>query len=67
LGQNVLYGDGHVDWNQNQFAGAAGDPIYVSNTFTANNPDYNQTSWSVDMATGVQAAKDSFLCPVAGQ
>jgi prepilin-type N-terminal cleavage/methylation domain-containing protein/prepilin-type processing-associated H-X9-DG protein len=67
LGQNVLYGDGHVDWNQNQFAGAAGDPIYVSNTFTANNPDYSGGTWKADGTVGPQAPKDSFLCPVAGQ
>ena len=66
LGQNVLYGDGHVDWNQNQFAGAGGDPIYVSNSFTANQPDYTGGSWKIDMATGVQGPKDSFLCPVGG-
>jgi prepilin-type N-terminal cleavage/methylation domain-containing protein/prepilin-type processing-associated H-X9-DG protein len=64
LGQNVLYGDGHVDWNQNQFAGAAGDPIYCANTFTANTPDYTGGSWVDDGATGPKGPKDSILYPI---
>jgi len=67
LGQNVLYGDGHVDWNQNQFAGASGDPIYVSNTFASNNPDYSGGSWKADGTAGPLPPKDIFLCPVAVQ
>lgn len=28
-GQNVLFGDGHVDWQMNVFAGVSGDNIYA--------------------------------------
>ena len=29
-GQNVLYGDGHVDWQQTALCGANGDNIYIN-------------------------------------
>jgi prepilin-type processing-associated H-X9-DG protein len=29
-GQNVLYGDGHVDWTHNPFCGVAADNIYTT-------------------------------------
>jgi prepilin-type N-terminal cleavage/methylation domain-containing protein/prepilin-type processing-associated H-X9-DG protein len=67
LGQNVLFGDGHVEFAQNQFAGAAQDPIYVGNTFTNGTPDFVGTSWKhvpdSDSPSGPQDVKDSYLMP----
>lgn len=72
LGQNVLFGDGHVEFSQNMFAGAALDPIFVANDFTNNTPDYTGGTWCHDTPsmTGTgsslgspHAPKDSFLLP----
>jgi len=63
-GQNVLYGDGHVDFNQNMFCGAAQDPIYVSNTASNNVPSFASGGWVINGSTGPQWAKDSCLMPV---
>jgi prepilin-type N-terminal cleavage/methylation domain-containing protein len=65
-GQNALYGDGHVDFNQNMFCGAAQDPIYVSNPATNNVPNFTGSTWAIDGIKGPQWAKDSCLMPVQG-
>jgi len=36
-GQNVLYGDGHVDWSQTPFCGHGGDNIYTFGPSNGNN------------------------------
>ena len=45
-GQNVLYGDGHVEWQQNPFVGVQRDNIYTAvSTVNAGNPtDYASLS-----------------------
>ena len=65
-GQNVLYGDGHVEWQNNQFAGYNQDPIYVSDTALTTAPgvpDLTGGSWLDDGSTGPQWAQDSILYP----
>jgi prepilin-type N-terminal cleavage/methylation domain-containing protein/prepilin-type processing-associated H-X9-DG protein len=62
-GQNVLYGDGHVDFNQNMFCGAAQDPIYCANAAINGVPDFANVK-QPDGTTGPLWAKDSVLMPV---
>jgi prepilin-type processing-associated H-X9-DG protein len=59
-GQNVLYGDGHVEWTSNPFVGPQRDNIYTQRTGTPNA--------TVDAAGNVAAQSpvdlnDSFLLP----
>ena len=70
LGQNVLFGDGHVDWNQNQFCGAGNDPIYVANAAdkaTGTSPDLGAQNgaWDCGGTKGAQWARDSILLPIS--
>ena len=63
-GQNVLYGDGHVTWNANPFAGRGQDNIFTSTT-SSGGPSVN---WPGD---GLPASMpfdgmDSAMVPVAG-
>jgi len=65
-GQNVLYGDGHVEWQNNQFCGYNQDPIYVANganSAAPSTPDLVGTSWANDGTTGPGWAYDSILYP----
>ena len=65
-GQNVLYGDGHVEWQNNQFCGYNQDPIYVSNGANASapsTPDLSGGTWKSDGVTGPQWGYDSILYP----
>jgi len=58
-GQNVLYGDGHVEWTNNCFVGVNRDNIYTRNTITNNNPVEPGTS----IAESSSAANDNVLLP----
>jgi len=63
-GQNVLYGDGHVEFTQNPFCGVARDMIFgrkQASTGTA-------STWSASGGTvdGPLNADDSVLCPDDG-
>ena len=54
-GQNVLYGDGHVEWQQNPFVGVQRDNIYtVSDGQGGNNPMLLESPYD---------ASDSILLP----
>lgn len=57
-GQNVLYGDGHAEWQQNAFVGTKRDNVYtVAGSADGNNP----TSGTVDQSP--LWAGDSVLLP----
>jgi len=56
-GQNVLYGDGHVDFNQNPFCGVARDMIYGAK---ANSTSFSSAS---TLAQSPYNADDSVLLP----
>jgi len=51
-GENVLYGDGHVDFNQNPFCGVARDMIYArkasSTSFTSDASPLNKSPLNAD-------------------
>jgi prepilin-type N-terminal cleavage/methylation domain-containing protein/prepilin-type processing-associated H-X9-DG protein len=56
-GQNILYGDGHVSWESNPFAGVARDNIYTVSDGTSTGSNASITLGSLD-------ANDSILVPV---
>jgi len=60
VGQNVLYGDGHVEFNNNPFCGAKRDNIY---TVSASNDGSKTTSDKI--AASPAGPQDSVLLPVA--
>jgi prepilin-type N-terminal cleavage/methylation domain-containing protein/prepilin-type processing-associated H-X9-DG protein len=59
-GQNVLYGDGHVEWQSNPFVGTQRDNIYTARTTTT--PDQGGTNVVVN--NGPYDSNDSFLLPL---
>lgn len=68
-GQNVLYGDGHVEFQQNPFVGVQRDNIFTARTVTTTTAGGAQTGvFGKDSATFWQTspydANDSFLLPV---
>jgi len=58
-GQNVLFGDGHVEFNQNPFVGVAKDNIYT----VSNGNGGNQGTSSTSIANSPYDANDSILLP----
>jgi prepilin-type N-terminal cleavage/methylation domain-containing protein/prepilin-type processing-associated H-X9-DG protein len=58
-GQNVLYGDGHVEWQQNPFVGVQRDNIYTAVTQITN----GNTSDSQNLLLSPYDANDSILVP----
>ena len=65
-GQNVLYGDGHVEWQNNMFCGYNQDPIYVSNVSNSaapSTPDLTGGTWSDAGTAGPGWGYDSILLP----
>lgn len=67
-GQNVLYGDGHVEWKSNPTCGYAGNNIWVKEEWT----DDRDARWTIldesdeqsgDHGVGISHSKDSWLVP----
>jgi prepilin-type processing-associated H-X9-DG protein len=61
-GQNVLFGDGHVEFDQNPFVGVKRDNIY---TFEESDQPDNQKSASAGIVGAPVSAEDSVLLPTA--
>jgi len=61
-GQNVLFGDGHVEFVQNPFSGVQRDNIYTARTVTTPDAIGNVTLTAVT-TTGAFDTADSFLLP----
>jgi prepilin-type N-terminal cleavage/methylation domain-containing protein/prepilin-type processing-associated H-X9-DG protein len=61
-GQNVLYGDGHVDFVQNPFVGVQRDNIYTARTSTLTT-QANMTSNTTAVTGSPYDANDSILMP----
>jgi prepilin-type processing-associated H-X9-DG protein len=59
-GQNVLYGDGHVEWTSNPFVGAQRDNIYTQRN-TGGNTAVDDTGKTA-LASPIDL-NDSFLLP----
>jgi prepilin-type N-terminal cleavage/methylation domain-containing protein/prepilin-type processing-associated H-X9-DG protein len=59
-GQNILYGDGHVDWSKDPFAGRGGDNIYTRKAAPPNN---NNASDPQHPFTSPYDADDNVLLP----
>jgi prepilin-type processing-associated H-X9-DG protein len=59
-GQNVLFGDGHVEFLQNPFVGVQRDNIFTRKDPT--NPSISDTTWS-NTLKGSFNANDSVLLP----
>lgn len=57
-GQNVLFGDGHVDWMNTVFAGPAGDNIYARRLSTGSSRSHSIWNSPLD-------AKDNVLLPAS--
>jgi prepilin-type N-terminal cleavage/methylation domain-containing protein/prepilin-type processing-associated H-X9-DG protein len=67
-GQNVLYGDGHVEFQQNPFVGVQRDNIFTARTVTTTTSGngtgvYGGTGNATFWATSPYDANDSFLLP----
>ena len=60
-GQNVLYGDGHVEFQNNTWVGTAKDNIYTAESAGQTNPSTQGTSTITSQ--GPETANDSFLLP----
>jgi len=65
-GENVLYGDGHVDWQQNAFCGQKRDCIYTVSGSTDGSTTTNHTAPSAGSNNIPRWAGDSVLIPGAG-
>ena len=71
-GQNVLYGDGHADWQSNCFCGTQHDNIYTGRygVSTQALPNPFIKGGNVKQSTGISATSydntDSILLPYAG-
>jgi prepilin-type N-terminal cleavage/methylation domain-containing protein/prepilin-type processing-associated H-X9-DG protein len=63
-GQNVLYGDGHVEFTQNPFCGVARDMIFGRKTASTG----TSSTWTTGGGTACSPynADDSVLCPDDG-
>jgi prepilin-type N-terminal cleavage/methylation domain-containing protein/prepilin-type processing-associated H-X9-DG protein len=59
-GQNVLYGDGHVEFVQNPFVGVQRDNVYTRSV--ASPAGASDTTWS-EAVSGSRDANDSVLMP----
>ena len=61
-GQNVLYADGHVDWQSTQFCGINSNGIYISDSCTGSTstPTYSGSAATAQLPTD---ANDSVLLP----
>jgi len=57
-GQNILYGDGHVSWESNPFAGVARDNIYTVSNGNTTTPGNNAS-----LLVGPYDSNDSSLLP----
>jgi len=69
-GQNVLYGDGHADWETNPYCGTQHDNIFTGryglSTPTSNSPFVSGGSLTVNAAnTSPYDSSDSILLPTA--
>jgi prepilin-type N-terminal cleavage/methylation domain-containing protein len=64
-GQQVLYGDGHVDWAATTFAGVNKDSIYTARLAANLNTPYVSGTANVTTGGSPVAADDSFLVPFA--
>jgi prepilin-type processing-associated H-X9-DG protein len=60
-GQNVLYGDGHVTFEQNPFVSVQGDSIYTRRTSATPQNQVGQ----LDVQDGPFDAGDTWLLPLA--
>jgi len=58
-GQNILYGDGHVSWESNPFAGVARDNIYATSNGNTTTPGS-----VTPLTNGPYDSNDSVLLPV---
>jgi prepilin-type processing-associated H-X9-DG protein len=63
-GQNVLFGDGHVEFSNTAFCGAAGDQIYAP---SATRPGDPPPARAAAFGTEPTSATDSILLPAAGK
>ena len=68
-GQNVLYGDGHVDFVQNPFVGTQRDNIYTQGAISAAGVISTTTTNDPKMGSGNAPAwsGDSILLPTTGE
>jgi prepilin-type processing-associated H-X9-DG protein len=57
-GQNVLFGDGHVEFDNNPFAGTNRDNIY-----TRGGPTWDTTQAAQDLVASPYTGNDSVLLP----
>jgi prepilin-type N-terminal cleavage/methylation domain-containing protein/prepilin-type processing-associated H-X9-DG protein len=64
-GENVLYGDGHVEFQQNPFVGTKRDCIYTQNGTTDGSKTTNHSDPSTTGGQSPTWAGDSILIPVA--
>ncbi len=63
-GQNVLYGDGHVDFQNNPYCGSQRDNIFTSRSSTsATNPFTSGGIVGINLATYPYDSADSILLP----
>ncbi len=64
-GQQVLYGDGHVDWAATTFSGVNKDSIFTARLAVARDTPYISTSTNVTTGGSPVGSDDSFLVPFA--
>jgi prepilin-type N-terminal cleavage/methylation domain-containing protein/prepilin-type processing-associated H-X9-DG protein len=63
-GQNVLFADGHVDFDNNPFVGIQKDCIYTQSDITGTSSSGNGTT--TDVVASPSSANDSVLLPTDG-
>jgi prepilin-type N-terminal cleavage/methylation domain-containing protein/prepilin-type processing-associated H-X9-DG protein len=60
-GQNVLFGDGHVEFDNNIFVGVSRDNIFTRNVITSGVPQFGSSN--CDVLDSSYAANDNVLLP----
>lgn len=65
-GQNVLYGDGHVEFQNNTWVGVTRDQIYTANTWDTTNSRLTVSTNTAAKTTGLRpvGAGDSVILPL---
>jgi prepilin-type N-terminal cleavage/methylation domain-containing protein len=62
VGQNVAYGDAHVDWTNNPYVGLAGDNIFTMGPRDSQKPI--SIPWQLPQATSDVSPYDTIMVPV---